>query len=133
MRKYRRVVRENGSFLQGYQIFLIALLGILMLIFGLNLIHVLLSDLGLNVIKIFRLANIFLWICALISSVLFLIFYFSREKVSTINLPEMNKKARKKAAGAKHRSLFSSFIASILFDYNIAVNEKLYFYIFTKV
>lgn len=113
MRKCRRVVRENGSCLQGYQIFLIALLGILMLIFGLNLIHILLSDLGLNVIKIFCLANIFLWICALISSVLFLIFYFSREKVSTINLPEMNKKARKKSK--KIRRLFSDkVVADIL-------------------
>lgn len=105
MGRYRRVVRENGSCLQGYQKNLIALLGILMLIFASNLVHILLSDLGFNVIKIFRLANTFLWICALISSVLFLTFYFSREKVATIVLPGMNKKARKNARKICH--LFS--------------------------
>lgn len=105
MRKFRRVVREKDSRLQGYQICLIALfsLSLLLVIFLLILrqseqFYFDVNDYLQMIIKAL-LAGIVLVLLA------FVVCWWSRDKVAVLEIPEMDVKARKTAG--KIKRLFS--------------------------
>jgi len=114
MRKYRRIVKEKDSQLQGYQICLIAL--------SFSLIIVIVSFLLLtltdkyNLIELFNVISSVFKIFMIVSFLILILFVFSygsREKVSTLEVDEMSKKSQRKAN--KIRRLFNDkTIADVL-------------------
>lgn len=114
MRKYRRIVKEKDSQLQGYQICLIAL--------SFSLIIVIVSFLLLtltdkyDLIELFNVISSVFKIFVIVSFLILILFVFSygsREKVSTLEVDEMSKKSQRKAN--KIRRLFNDkTIADVL-------------------
>lgn len=99
MRKYRRIVSNNKSVLQSYQISLIAF----GLLFFMTILLFYLSS-SVETIESFSHSKIFLQRGALIfgvisalALVLFFLCYRRREEISTFDIPEMNKSANRLA------------------------------------
>lgn len=101
MRKYRRIVREKDSRLQGYQICLIALFSLLFLL--IVFWHILRQSAQIYfdisgylqvIIKVLLVGIAFLL-------VLFFVCFRLRDEVATLEVPKMNSKARKVASKMK--------------------------------
>src|SRR5699024_7227958 len=114
MRKYRRIVKEKDSQLQGYQICLIALSFSLIIVI-VSFLLLILTD-KYNLIELFNVISSVFKIFMIVSFLILILFVFSygsREKVSTLEVDEMSKKSQRKAN--KIRRLFNDkTIADVL-------------------
>lgn len=106
MRKFRRIVRDKESSYQAYQVCLIALSLFFVLIIAMFLLLSQTDEFSLiEISNVIRLIIKFLIGGILLTIILFIFAYGSRERVARISIPKMDKKAQRRAN--KIRRLFS--------------------------
>lgn len=106
MRKYRRIVKDKESSYQAYEVCLIALSLFFVLIIVMFLLLGQIDKFDLiEISNVIRLIIKFLFVGVLLTIILFIFAYGSRERVARITIPKMNKKVQKRAN--KIRRLFN--------------------------
>lgn len=98
MRKYRRIIRKRDSKLQGYQYVLMALgFTIFISVLSSYIIKVNLDTPFQDMIPFFHSVKIGCFVFSFLLFLLFIFFNSRREKISTLNIEEMESSARKHA------------------------------------
>lgn len=105
MRKYRRIVREKDSKLQGYQICMMALAFLLLLVVAFWLFLRQSEHMYFDISEYLKMIIKALIAGVVLVLVLLVLCWRSRDKVATLDLPKMDAKARNVAS--KIKGLFS--------------------------
>lgn len=97
MRKYRRIVRERDSKLQGYQISMIALAFLLLILVVFCLVLRQSENMYFDISDYLKMIINVLLVGVVLVLIAFIVCWRSRDEVATLNMPRMDKKVRKEA------------------------------------